>query len=167
MKLNRREFLTGCASALPALFLPKIGHEELPADVPLQDTVKINGVMFENATTKEVFEHGDYYLHVKMPARKDFPEWLRFYNALRGCSRTEFSSNKHKVEIIQRHIKQEYTGVYYGCIRYDDDIPGPSITLYFLLESSTSSLIAHPKTCLFISYNMLRANKLWWSQGDE
>ena len=113
--------------------------------------------MFENATANEIFEHDNYYLHVKMPAQKDFPEWLRFYRALQGCSRTEFSSNKHKIEVIQRYIKQEYTGVYYGYIRYDDDTPESSKTLHFQLESLATSLIASPKTItLFTNYSMVK-----------
>ena len=160
MKLNRRNFLAGYMSVLPALFLSRLGYgklaKKLPADIPLQDIVRINGVVFEHAKAKEVFEYDDYYLHVKMPMWKEFPGWLRFYRALQGRSLAEFSSDKHKIEVIQRHIEQKYTGVYYGYIRYDDDSPEPSITLHFLLESLASSLIARPKTCLFTNYSMLK-----------
>jgi len=168
MKLNRREFLIGGVSALPALFLPKIGHGELPVETLLQDTVTINGVVFENATAKEVFEHGDYYLHVKIPG-SHYMHCARLDRSL-GHNHTKIIPGKHYVEIDRQDTGQKkYTCVYTGFShmpigRLTTDST-PEVRLYFLLESLTETFVEYPGACLCISYDMKRQWRKDWGIG--
>ena len=164
--INRREFLIGCVSALPALFLPKIGHGELPADVSLQDTVTINGVVFENATAKEVFEHDDYYLHVKMPGSYHMHR-ARLDRSLQH-SHTKIIPGKHYIEVVKQDAVQRdmytctYTGFSHMPIGRLTTDPTPEVRLYFRLEFLTETFVEHPNARLFTSYNMKRQWKKDW-----
>ena len=169
--INRRGFLAGCGVALSVVVLPQFSDREsvvpLVEELP-QTIVKINGVVFENAVAKEVFEHDDYYLHVEIPGSN----YVYLAKIDRGLqhSYTKIVSGKHYVEVVRQNVglKNMYTCAYTGFCHYAPARPAKhDITLFFQLESSAASLIARPKTCLFIDYHMLRANKLWWSQGDK
>ena len=168
--INRREFLASCVSVLSALSLPifRIGKENVAVEAveeQPQVIVRINGIVLKHIEVKEVFKFNDYYLYVKVSAT----EWKKFSSqkAISIYDCIEEAKVADCVEVI-RDIGQnnEYECAYRG-VCYYDGFPEQGVTLQFLLKTGTSTLVDYPNSRFFTSYHMLRASKLWWSQGDE